>query len=572
MAVAPERTAGLRSRLKAFVRASPPYAPIRRMRLDRLAKTPGVYPDWEILLQPIAADWRAALAARAGPRVLIATSLGLHFTANAVDSLMAAALTLRGARVDILLCDAALPACQMVDHGLAPSLARYAREGPRPDFCGVCFPAGLRNFSPLGLTIRRFSDEIDADDREVALAAGEAAAAENLNPEGDGATEHGYAGALRFFGRAILPDDGLSRPVLARYLAAARLTELAASRLFAHETYDVVIVHHGIYAPQGLIAAAARSAGARLVTWHPSYRAGRVIFEHGDTYHRAMIDEPHARWDRPLSGAQEAALDRYLDSRAGGSQDWITFQRETPRPRAELERSLGLTFDRPTMILIGNVAWDARLHYPTSAYGEMTAWAGDVARWFAARPDLQLIVRCHPGEVMSSPRAQDRLDDAVRRAVLELPKNIAIVPPESALNTYALAANCRAALIYNTKMGVELAARGMPVIVAGDAWIRGKGFSEDASSPAEHEGILARAQDLPPLEGERLALARRYAFHFFFRRCIPVAALDAEKGWPLCALAPDAGLKARPGADGGIEAIAAGILRGSPFEYEGAVS
>ena len=52
-------------------------------------------------------------AARAGPKVLIATSLGGCDSGAYLESVLAMALTLRSADVHVLLCDQALPACQM---------------------------------------------------------------------------------------------------------------------------------------------------------------------------------------------------------------------------------------------------------------------------------------------------------------------------------------------------------------------------------------------------------------------------------------------------------------------------
>ena len=56
-------------------------------------------------------------------------------------------------------------------------------------------------------------------------------------------------------------------------------------------------------------------------------------------------------------------------------------------------------------------------------------------------------------------------------------------------------------IIYATKMGVELTALGIPVIVAGEAWVRNKGLTQDATSKAHYFELLSQ-----------LPLAGRYRF------------------------------------------------------------
>ena len=99
------------------------------------------------------------------------------------------------------------------------------------------------------------------------------------------------------------------------------------------------------------------------------------------------------------------------------------------------------------------------------------------------------------------------------------------------MSTYALMSLCNAAIIYGTKMGVELTSVGLPVIVAGEAWIRNKGLTYDASSPAEYFRILgAAAVCRSGSSAGQLARARRYAYHFFFNRMIPLPFIEPEGG------------------------------------------
>src|SRR3990172_4469747 len=73
--------------------------------------------EWDSLIGKQAAVWRASGAGDRSPRVLIATSMGGYQQGALLESALAVALTLRGAKVEILLCDEFLPACQLTKNG-----------------------------------------------------------------------------------------------------------------------------------------------------------------------------------------------------------------------------------------------------------------------------------------------------------------------------------------------------------------------------------------------------------------------------------------------------------------------
>jgi hypothetical protein len=106
---------------------------------------------------------------------------------------------------------------------------------------------------------------------------------------------------------------------------------------------------------------------------------------------------------------------------------------------------------------------------------------------------------------------------------------------------------------------------GLPVIVAGEAWIRNKGLTHDASSPAEYFRILERLPFRERVAGEQLARARRYAYHFFFNRMIPLPFIDPKAGYPIYRLKLDALQQLLPGASAGLDIICDGIMSQAPF-------
>jgi hypothetical protein len=354
--------------------------------------------------------------------------------------------------------------------------------------------------------------------------------------------------------------------VLRRYLESALLTAFASRRLIRSVGFSSAVFTHGIYVPWGIVGEVARAEGVHVVTWNVAYRKRRFIFSHDDTYHHTLMSEPRDHWDDgELTSTQDRELTKYLSSRREGLFDWIVFHRPRKQDADDIARRLGLDRSTPIIGLLTNVAWDAQLHYPANAFPNMLEWLVQTCRYFATRPDLKLLIRVHPAEISGFPPSRQPILGELHKAIPRLAPNIIVVPPESDMSTYALMSLCNAAIIYGTKMGVELTSAGLPVIVAGEAWIRSKGLTRDASTPAEYFRILSELPFMERLSGTQLARARRYAYHFFFNRMIPLGFIDPKAGYPIYRLELDRLQPLLPGASDGLDTICDGILRRRPF-------
>jgi len=229
---------------------------------------------------------------------------------------------------------------------------------------------------------------------------------------------------------------------------------------------------------------------------------------------------------------------------------------------------LKLDFSRPSIGLLTNVMWDAQLHYPANAFKNMLDWVLKTIRYFAGRPEMQLVIRVHPAEISGFIPSRQPIIGEIKKVFPELPANIFIIPPESRISTYDLMEKCNAFIIYGTKTGVELAARGIPVIVAGEAWIRNKGITIDASSEEEYFRILSRLPLKERLSGETTLRAKKYAYHFFFRRMIPVEFVEPTGIENIPYRINIQSLKdLLPGRSKGLDTICDGIMRGADFIY-----
>jgi hypothetical protein len=499
----------------------------------------------------------------------MASAIGSYAHAVTLESALAAAMTLRGAEVHVLLCDGEMTACAECEASLYPDIARFVAHGPQRDLCRDCFWPAADVYERLGLVVHRYSDWLQPDDRRRASDIARTVPyleIERFTIDGLAVGEHAHAGALRFFATGSLEGEPQAEAVLRRYLEAALLTMFASRRLLRSVGFASAVFTHGIYVPWGVLGEVARQERVHVSAWNVAYRKRRFIFSHDDTYHHTLLTEPREHWEHlELSESQERELMQYLVSRREGLFDWIVFHRPSKQDPSAIAARLGLDSTKPIVGLLTNVAWDAQLHYPANAFPNMLEWLVRTCEYFATRPDLQLLVRVHPAEISGFPPSRQPILGELAKRVPVLAPNIFIVPPESGMSTYALMSLCNAAIIYGTKMGVELTSVGQPVIVAGEAWIRNKGITNDASTPEEYFALLDRLPFAERLTPSLLVRARRYAYHFFFNRMIPLPFIEPKAGYPIYRLRLDSFDQLLPGASQGLDTICEGILGRGPF-------
>jgi len=534
--------------------------------------------DWA----PVLRRSKAARAGRGRPDgsiVLCATSVGAHTFVTLVDSLVAMGLYLRGSDPRFLLCDSALPACERAGHYQFAGTSEFREHGPKRVLCPYCFGTGESIYRKLPLPLRTYSEFVSEEETNHHLEFARGLTTEESftwDHEGVAVGAQVKAGVLRFLKKSTVhnEDPANLRDIVSRYFAAALTAALVAERALDEIRPDVVVAHHGIYVPQGILGLIARKKGVRVVNWGMAYRDRTVIYSHSDTYHRTLLEESDQTWERHAFGPKERKwIDDYLGERWRGKDTHVTWtQGSGPSShhlaaQPDIRTQLGLHPLRPVFCALTNVLWDAGIYYGNPTFESMLDWLFTTVDYFSRNPEKQLVIRVHPHEAQPRHTAQ-RTETELRLAFPNLPENICLVEPESKLNTYALMNASEAVLIYGTKAGLEASAMGKPVVVAGEAWIRNKGFTIDVTSRDHYLRTLETLPDTQMAPDQIADRAKRYAYYFFYRRMIPLPGVDTSRGWPprlaLHDLQP-----LIPGNSPGLDVICNGILEGGDFAYDG---
>ena len=474
------------------------------------------------------------------------------------EGILAQSINLRNGSSEMVICGGFLPACD---------LPFVTTDGKL--LCKACGSAAQKIYKSFNLPFHLFSDFIDAEQISRSEERADKLKFEdyfNFEYLGIDAGKHVYAAVLRYLLRGTVENDDRTKQICRRYVISAMMMADVSKAVVERLKPDCVVMHHGIYLTAGIFSEYARKQDVRVVIFTPAYRKNTFLFSHGETYHKTLQDEPAENWETlSLSDDDNRILDDYLNSRRWGSQDFISYYPNPLEDRNRIVRDLALDTSKKIIGLFTNLPWDGQVVFHDTAFNNMFEWIVETIEYFIRKPRLQLIVRIHPAEVKGAVETQQKLDPMIRNRFPRLPENIKIISSNSNVSTYTLSDLVDAATVYTTKVGLEFSVKGIPVIVAGEAFYRNKGFTYDANSKPEYISLLDRVVELKQNSPELIARARKYAHYYFFRRFIPFGFTNHRTWNNVLGLKIDRLEQLRPGEDEYLDLICSGILDGTPF-------
>jgi hypothetical protein len=337
---------------------------------------------------------------------------------------------------------------------------------------------------------------------------------------------------------AVAPDSDLFRLRLERNRAAAQ----ACLALLQADRPDVLVLPNGSILEFGVVFRVARWLGIPVVSYEFGEQRQRMwLAQDAEVMRQPTDDLWAARGRRSLSEAELSKVRELFAARQRASL-WENFARRwqgAPSAGGEQARAaLGLD-DRPVILLATNVIGDSLTLGRQVFSDSMTEWLERTVQYFAARPEAQLVVRIHPGELITRGPS---VAEVVQAALPEgLPEYVHLVAADAPVNTYDLVEIADLGLVYTTTVGLEMAMSGLPVIAIGQTHYRGKGFTLAPDSWEAYFALLEQVLAAPGafrLSQAQVDRAWEYAYRFFFEYPRPfpwhlVHMWEDVEAWPV---------------------------------------
>jgi hypothetical protein len=515
-------------------------------------------------------EWKAlrGLAATAEPpapdaeRVLFMSWRGWS-THLAIETVLAHAVQRHGGAPVFAYCGGRLPICDVMPVNAAP---------PMP--CHSCRQYAEGAIRAAGFDAVAMHDVMDVA-ASVRIARRRVAGLTSV-AECEAYMDHGLPlgrlvriSVAWFLSRGTLSETPQVLDTYRSFLVSGIVAARGLRAVLARTRAQRVFMLNGTFFAESILSALAEERGLPFATYEKGFIRDGIVVTPGEPASHLMV--PAEAWAQarttPLTALEAKAIDTYLDERRRGGGALDNFWRERNEDAALVRRQLHLDPRRPLVVMFCNILWDSAVLERDIAFTSMGEWVTGGIRWAQARPEVDLVIRIHPAEVkLRNHPTRERMAEHISATVPELPANVRVIQAEDPTSSYVFMDEAAVGLVYTSTVGLELAARGVPVVVAATTHYRGRGFTLDPDTRdgywAAVDGVLGTPPDAA--ERERIRdLARRYAFLFFFRFHQVLTAVH-EVGRSRPEIRVTQAIELDPGRDQTMDRVVSGILDGIP--------
>jgi len=371
-----------------------------------------------------------------------------------------------------------------------------------------------------------------------------------------------------FLSRGTLPDTPEVINTYRSFLISGTVVARGLRRILERTNPDRVFMLNGTFFAEQIMMAVAAERGIPFGTYEKGFIHDSIVMTTGTTASHLKV--PAGTWeevrDTPLTKDESDAIDTYLGQRRHGVGVPNNFWEERVEDVDRIHRELHLDTKRPLVVMFCNIMWDSAVLEREIAFAGMGDWVLQGIAWAGRHPEIDLVIRIHPAEIkLRNHPTRERIADLIARNVPSLPPNVRVIEADDLTSSYVFMDEASLGFVYSSTVGLELAARGVPVLVAADTHYRGRGFTIDPNTTESYWAEADRLIKDPPSREERdriRELARRYAVLLFFRFHNVLAAVT-EDGRSSPRIRADQASDLDPGVDPALDRVVAGILYGT---------
>ena len=441
--------------------------------------------------------------------ILICTFSGTNYLIKMIDKLFYISLKIKGYNIFILECGKSLNLCQISDYTFFKTNNYKKHQSKICNYCKKGFDIDFNDNFFSKINLKKKLKNVKFSEKKNIL--------HNLNFSERKFDEIIYSAVIRFMGKSeINPNTKDLKSLKKEYVLSGLIFLYNFNEILKKYKITKMINHHGIYLPHGLILHLAIVRNIDCYTWHQAYRNNSITVYKNDNQHNFF--QKLKKWDNfEFLTKNKIQIINYLKSRFNQDHDWIKFQTTKYKKKILKQKN------KQTYMMATNVSWDAQIHYKKNFFKNMEEFIIYTIKYFEKNLEKKLIIRAHPGELLGQVPSSNKVEEIIKKKFTSVPPNVTIISSSDDTNTYEVADKSDVVIVYASKIAIELASFGKPVICCGEAWIKNKGITFDPKNKKEFLKLLNKDPEyLKKISFIKKNLALKFAYYFFFKRTFKI--------------------------------------------------
>lgn len=238
---------------------------------------------------------------------------------------------------------------------------------------------------------------------------------------------------------------------------------------------DWLLLPGGVWGVSGLYWHAAGNLGLELTAYDSG--EGMTCFQHGGpAAHFPDLGAAMVRLAEVCSRSAEirSHVDAWVEARLQ--------MRRAGKDRYQLQPTVRHAVPTFDLLVPLNYRLDTAAMCRQRIFRTVNEWLRAIVAWGGKHPEFSVFIRQHPCEKISAYRSREDFSWISQQGF----PNVRFIAAEDPVNTYDLLAGARMVLPYSSRVGIEGAIYGLPVLLAGHAYYEAMPFVESAANTEDY--------------------------------------------------------------------------------------
>lgn len=454
------------------------------------------------------------------PETILFWSTGGMLIQSNIEGAIACALKARGHNVRMILCDGIYKACaKRVDMPDIP-VSEWGK------YCKSCIRQNSDVFERLGIDYTFISELISPEKNEKLKKSSLEITFDNyrsLSLNGVHLGSHVESAMLRHTRGGSY--SGLEN-ILREYSLTVLMNAAASEEAIKRFNPSRIFMSHGIYADWGPALTNAINKKIQTSSYICCYLTAHFFFGTVRSFDETFLTVNEKSWNKVLingqAGIQKKRLENFLERRYKNNvtQDLKGLLKEYKGNSEHIYSKYGLDPSKPVWGIMTHINWDAASDYFPMIYETFDEWLYETIKIIYDVREVQWLIKIHPSELNDNP--ETGCQRFIEKNFPDLPSHIKVLKMDDDISPLDFYNLLDGGVTVMGTGGLELALKGKPVILAGDAHYSNKGFTYDAKTKENYKQLLMNTKNLKSNDDEKLALAWKYGYIYFIQKQVPL--------------------------------------------------